>query len=585
MNAQLLPKITVVTPVLNGGANLRSTIASIVQQQYPNLEYIVVDGGSTDDSLAIVGEYKQYVTHLLQGKDRTMYDAVAKGFDQGTGEIFCWLNSDDLFTPGILRKIGRLFADHPDWQVIYGDDALGKQGWLVANRPQRPVQLPELLQGHIIPQASTFFRREAYLAVGGLERVKYRLGADYQLWARLAVRYELHFLPQQASVFRIRHNQLSGNWPAYLAEVHTAGQDVQAQLPPDYLKKSRAPQRRRAKETRRMLRQRRFFYPVNNERLNWPPVTQPPAQPMDQCCCPLCGEAPQRLLFSTPDTCFGDRTLWQIYYCEPCQSAFRFPHAEAGLLRKMRQLPASPDFADLPEVAPGVYSPFRTLGVINHLRFSLLGKVNKKTPANTRNDDLSPITEPKETSLLVVEAWGQKRAWEYLAHLGYTRLTWCDITEPLPAGLRVQGIILGQSLQHVERPVEFLGALKDHLLPGGRIYLSIPNLDSAHLQQFGPCWSAWHAPFHAFLVGRHGLTELACRAGYRVENLRTNSPARWLYTSEQLTLRGLASHSLGDFAQVDQTLWQQACGASWVSRLTHDLRGRGDCLHATLIPA
>ena len=584
MEAQALPKITLVTPVLNGGGNLRSTLESIVQQQYPNLEYIVVDGGSTDNSLEIIAEYKAYVTHLLQGKDRTMYDAVAKGFDRGTGEIFCWLNSDDIFTPGILLKIGKLFAAHPDWQMIYGDDALWKQGWLLANRPQKPVQLPELLQGHIIPQASTFFRREAYLAIGGLERVKLRLAADYQLWARLAARYELHFLPEQASVFRIRHNQLSGNWKAYIAEVHTAGEQVARQLPADYLQKARPQQKQRARQARAILRQRRFFYPVDNERLNWPPVSQPPPQPMNLCRCPLCGEAPQRLLFSTPDTCYGDRHLWQIYYCESCQCAFRFPHADPQLLQDMRRLPEGADFVDLPDVPAGVYSPFRTFGAIGRMRYTLLGKFCHQTPADLVNEDLAPLHFAKDAPLLVLEDWGQKRASEFLAGLGYTQLTWGDIAQPLDPAVRVQGIVLGQSLQHVEKPLEFLAGLKNHLLPGGKIVLSIPNLDSAHLEQFGPCWCAWHAPFHAFMVGRHGLAELARRAGYQVENLRSHTLARWLYTSEQLTLRGLYSHSLGNFARVDQNLWQQACGAARAARIWHDPRGRGDCLFATLLP-
>ena len=216
------PRFTIVTPVLNGARDLRETMLSIIEQDYPNLQYIIVDGGSTDDSLNIVSQYAAHVSRLIQGKDRSLYDAVAKGFDASTGEILAYLNSDDLYHPGILRRIGRLFADHPDWQIIYADDTVWKQGWLVANRPQKQLGLPELLRGHIIPQASAFFRKSAYLAVGGFDRQHLKVAGDHQFWMRLAARYPMHFLPEQASTFRLRPNQLTNDWGRYLAEMHSA---------------------------------------------------------------------------------------------------------------------------------------------------------------------------------------------------------------------------------------------------------------------------------------------------------------------------------------------------------------------------
>src|SRR5262245_2314879 len=91
-----LPRITIVTPNLNGGATLRRTIESVVQQDYPNLQYIIVDGGSTDDSRQIIADYRSQIDCLVCGRDRTMYDGIAKGFDLGNGDIFAWLNSDDM---------------------------------------------------------------------------------------------------------------------------------------------------------------------------------------------------------------------------------------------------------------------------------------------------------------------------------------------------------------------------------------------------------------------------------------------------------------------------------------------------------
>src|SRR4051812_32648922 len=98
------PKITVVTPNRNGADTIRETFNSIITQEYPHLEYIVIDGCSSDGSLEIICEYAPHIDCLLHGKDRNMYDALAKAFDVATGDILCWLNSDDIFEPGTLRK-------------------------------------------------------------------------------------------------------------------------------------------------------------------------------------------------------------------------------------------------------------------------------------------------------------------------------------------------------------------------------------------------------------------------------------------------------------------------------------------------
>ena len=99
-----------------------------------------------------------------------MYEGIAKGFDLATGEILAWLNSDDMYEPGVLLRVGSYFARHPHHSVIYFDDTVWKQGWRVANRLQKFVGLAELLRGHILYQASVFFRRSADDRVGGLDR-------------------------------------------------------------------------------------------------------------------------------------------------------------------------------------------------------------------------------------------------------------------------------------------------------------------------------------------------------------------------------------------------------------------------------
>ena len=107
------PKISVVTPVYNQVQYLEKTILSIVNQNYPNLEYIIIDGGSTDGSVDIIKKYEQYLTYWVSESDSGMYDAIQKGFDKSTGEIMCWLNADDVFLYNSLFAVSNVFMNNP----------------------------------------------------------------------------------------------------------------------------------------------------------------------------------------------------------------------------------------------------------------------------------------------------------------------------------------------------------------------------------------------------------------------------------------------------------------------------------------
>ncbi len=117
-----LPRITIVTPVYNGAAYIREAIESVFSQNYPNLEYIVVDGGSTDATLEIVKSFQGQNIRVISEPDNGMYDALAKGFALATGDILGWLNSDDLFEPNGLLRAGQWFQQHPDQHIVYHED-------------------------------------------------------------------------------------------------------------------------------------------------------------------------------------------------------------------------------------------------------------------------------------------------------------------------------------------------------------------------------------------------------------------------------------------------------------------------------
>lgn len=116
----MYPKISVVTPSYNQGAFLERTILSILNQGYPNLEYLIIDGGSRDNSVDIIREYEDRITYWVSEKDKGQTDAINKGMRCATGEIVCWINSDDVLLPGALRTVGEYFSEHPEIEYVNG---------------------------------------------------------------------------------------------------------------------------------------------------------------------------------------------------------------------------------------------------------------------------------------------------------------------------------------------------------------------------------------------------------------------------------------------------------------------------------
>ena len=206
------PKISVVTPSYNQARFIRSTIDSVLSQDYPNLEYIVVDGGSTDDTVDILKSYGKKIKWVSE-KDAGQTDAINKGLCQSTGELLAYLNSDDLYLPGTLKKIGEYYVQTgADW--ITGDyqiiDAAGRRhphqtlvsvykSFLLRHYSPRTLRM----FNSYIPQPSTFWSRAAYKFIGEFE-TKLRYTMDYDYWLRLSAKYPLHYLPVALSAFR-RH--------------------------------------------------------------------------------------------------------------------------------------------------------------------------------------------------------------------------------------------------------------------------------------------------------------------------------------------------------------------------------------------
>lgn len=181
------PRISVVTPSYNQGKYIEETIRSVLLQGCPNLEYIVMDGGSTDGTVEILRKYEPSLSYLHIGPDEGQAAAIKVGFDKATGEIIAWLNSDDRYLPGALPRVVRFFAQRPrvvfansDVNLIDENSSVIKR--MFVSRPSRVVTAN--LGTHSWPQQGCFWRKWAYEKAGGLDR-SFEFTMDRDLFLRI----------------------------------------------------------------------------------------------------------------------------------------------------------------------------------------------------------------------------------------------------------------------------------------------------------------------------------------------------------------------------------------------------------------
>lgn len=184
----LWPRITVVTPSYNQGRFLERAIQSVLSQRYPNLEYIVCDAGSTDNSIEILKKYEKHLTYWVSEPDRGQSDAITKGWNMATGDVLAWLNSDDFYYPGALHEVGRIFADDPNLKMVCGSVAHVDERERKLRVKQPGAVAPEVLLpwADMPPQVGTFLRREIFDQLGG-PRLDLHYVMDWELWLRVAL--------------------------------------------------------------------------------------------------------------------------------------------------------------------------------------------------------------------------------------------------------------------------------------------------------------------------------------------------------------------------------------------------------------
>lgn len=187
------PLVSIITPSLNQGRFIEETILSVLGQDYPHIEYMVMDGGSTDGTLDILKKYEGRLTYVSE-PDQGQSDAINKGWRKARGEIVAWLNSDDTYCPGAILKAVEAFQSYPEAGIVYGDCyGIDTEGRVIRRMRVPGVDLAALLSFTIIRQPAVFLRRTVIETVGLLDPGLHGL-MDHDLWIRAAFRFRFHHI-------------------------------------------------------------------------------------------------------------------------------------------------------------------------------------------------------------------------------------------------------------------------------------------------------------------------------------------------------------------------------------------------------
>jgi glycosyltransferase involved in cell wall biosynthesis len=224
--SSVMPRISLVTPCLNQAELVRQTLASVLDQHYPNLDYVVIDGGSTDGSADVIAETGTLLSHWVSEPDDGHYSALNKGFAKTTGEVMGYLNGDDLLFPNSLFVVAEIFARFPEVQWLTGAhffvDTHGKyMGYVPPLRWTRWHLLSRQVE-RFLPQESTFWRRTLWEEAGGRLDDRFALAADFELWARFSRITRPYSVDAPIGCFRFVRGQRSVAFrDQYLAEVQS----------------------------------------------------------------------------------------------------------------------------------------------------------------------------------------------------------------------------------------------------------------------------------------------------------------------------------------------------------------------------
>lgn len=235
------PKISIVTPSFNSKGLIADTINSVLGQNYPNLEYIIIDGGSTDGTPQVIEQYANQLSYWQSQKDDGQYDAINQGFAKSTGEIMCWLNADDMLFPKSLFVVAEVFNQlkQVEWLSSLQPASWDASGHLAEVRSLPGFSRQAFLDGLYLPttakkgywmqQESTFWRRSLWEKAGPTIP-NYSLAGDFALWCKFYEHAELCGLTYPLSGFRMIEGQRSEDHETYMNEAQRALDEVRKKL-------------------------------------------------------------------------------------------------------------------------------------------------------------------------------------------------------------------------------------------------------------------------------------------------------------------------------------------------------------------
>ncbi|MGA1997179.1 MAG: glycosyltransferase family 2 protein [Bryobacteraceae bacterium] len=185
-----MPLVSIVTPCRNAAQFIGETVRSVLDQDYPDIEYLIMDGASTDNTVELLAPYRTRL-RVASAPDRGQADAVNRGFAQTRGAIFAFLNADDLYHPGAIRAVVEAFAAHPEAAAVYGEARyIDESGRPVGKYPVEPFDRVLFERRCYICQPAAFVRHDAFRACGMLD-ARLRYAMDYDFWIRLSASYPM----------------------------------------------------------------------------------------------------------------------------------------------------------------------------------------------------------------------------------------------------------------------------------------------------------------------------------------------------------------------------------------------------------